>query len=156
MNSLKSHSQIDRAKMKSFCFTVKYLSIVDWWHLLYDRIWHTTIWIKKNVNTIPWILNIRSHTSEKNPSNTLSFTNLKCEWVSDYCLTPNEQCISYIMARTRYFQWNDDDFLCVLDQHGELDFYSASSLKQQSSGRHVAPLGNIILIPSQPFFALTP
>jgi hypothetical protein len=37
-----------------------------------------------------------------------------------------------------------------------LDFYSASSLKQQSAGRHVAPLGHIILIPSQPVFALSP
>jgi hypothetical protein len=27
-----------------------------------------------------------------------------------------------------------------------LDFYSASSLKQQSAGRHVAPLGHIILM----------
>jgi hypothetical protein len=44
----------------------------------------------------------------------------------------------------------------VLDQHAELDFYSASSLKRQSAGRHVAPLGHIILIPSQPVFALTP
>jgi hypothetical protein len=44
----------------------------------------------------------------------------------------------------------------VLDQHAELDFYSASSLKQQSAGRHVAPLGHIILIPSQPVFALSP
>jgi len=37
-----------------------------------------------------------------------------------------------------------------------MDFYSASSLKQQSAGRHVAPLGHIILIPSQSVFALTP
>ena len=44
----------------------------------------------------------------------------------------------------------------VLDQHAELKFYSASSLKQQSAGRHVAPLGHIILIPSQPVFALSP
>ena len=44
----------------------------------------------------------------------------------------------------------------VLDQHTELDFYSASSLKQQSADRHVAPLGHIILIPSRPFFALFP
>jgi hypothetical protein len=36
-----------------------------------------------------------------------------------------------------------------------LDFYNASSLKQQSMDRHVAPLGHIILIPSQPVFALT-
>jgi len=28
-------------------------------------------------------------------------------------------------------------------------------MKQQSEGKHVAPLWDIILIPSQPFFALT-
>ena len=44
----------------------------------------------------------------------------------------------------------------VLDQYAELDFYSASSLKQHSVGTHVAPLGHIILIPSQPGFALSP
>ena len=43
----------------------------------------------------------------------------------------------------------------VQDQHAELDFDIASSLKQQSVDRHVAPLGHIILIPSQPVFALT-
>ena len=36
-----------------------------------------------------------------------------------------------------------------------LDIYSASSLKQQSAGRYVAPLGHIILIPSQPVFDLS-
>ena len=35
-------------------------------------------------------------------------------------------------------------------------FYSASSLKLQSADRHVAPLGHIILILSQPAFALSP
>ena len=54
------------------------------------------------------------------------------------------------------FQWGDDDIRFVLDQHAELDFYSASSLKQQSAGRHVAPLGHIILIPSQPVFGPSP
>ena len=44
--------------------------------------------------------------------------------------------------------------LFVLDQHAELDFYSASSLKQQSADKHVAPLGHIILIPNQPVFVL--
>jgi hypothetical protein len=44
----------------------------------------------------------------------------------------------------------------VLGQHAELDFYSANSLKQQSAGRHATPLGHIILIPSQPVFALSP
>jgi hypothetical protein len=44
------------------------------------------------------------------------------------------------------FQWDDDEDRFVLNQHAELDFYSASSLKQQSAGRHVAPLGHIILL----------
>jgi len=30
------------------------------------------------------------------------------------------------------FQWDDDEARVVLDQHAELDLYSASSLKQQS------------------------
>jgi len=60
------------------------------------------------------------------------------------------------MARTSYIQWNADNVRFVLDQHAELDFYSATSLKQQSVDRHVAPLGHIILIPSQPVFALSP
>jgi hypothetical protein len=53
------------------------------------------------------------------------------------------------------FQWDDDEVRFVLDQHVELDFYSASSLKQQSAGRHVAPLWNIIPIPSQQVFAFS-
>jgi len=48
------------------------------------------------------------------------------------------------------FQKDDDEVRSVLDQHAELDFYSASSLRQQSADRHVALLGHIILIPSQP------
>jgi hypothetical protein len=51
------------------------------------------------------------------------------------------------------FQWDDDKVHIVLDQHAELDFNSASSPKQQSADRHVAPLRHIILIPSQPVFA---
>jgi hypothetical protein len=47
--------------------------------------------------------------------------------------------------------------LLVLDQHAQLDyFHNASSLKQQSVSRHVAPLGHIIVIPSQPVFAFSP
>ena len=38
--------------------------------------------------------------------------------------------------------------------HFDLDSYNASSQKQQSVGRHVAPLGHIILIPTQLVFAL--
>ena len=46
------------------------------------------------------------------------------------------------------FQWDNDEVRFALDQHAVLDFYSASSLKQQSAGIHVAPLGHIILISS--------
>jgi hypothetical protein len=53
------------------------------------------------------------------------------------------------------FQKYDDKIGFVLDQHAELDFHIASSLKQQSADRHVAPLGHIILISSLPVFALT-
>jgi hypothetical protein len=70
------------------------------------------------------------------------------EWVSDWCLTPTQQFLQ--------LQWDDDEVRFVLDQHAELDFYSASSLKQQSTGGHVAPLGRIFLIPRQPVFALSP
>jgi hypothetical protein len=52
-------------------------------------------------------------------------------------------------------QWDDDEDRHVLNQHSEFDFYSANSLKQQSAGRHVAPLGHIILIPNQQVFALS-
>ena len=49
---------------------------------------------------------------------------------------------------------DDDELRFVLYQYAKLDLYSASSLKQQSVDRHVAPLGHIILIPSQPLFDL--
>jgi hypothetical protein len=73
--------------------------------------------------------------------------------------TPNEQFFTYIMPRTSnifLLDDNDDDIRFVLDQHAELDFYSASSLKQQSTAKHVDPLGHIILILSQPVFVVTP
>ena len=57
------------------------------------------------------------------------------------------------MARTSYIKGNDDDVFFVLD---ELYLKSASSVKHQSTGRHVTPLWQIILIQSQPVFALTP
>ena len=54
------------------------------------------------------------------------------------------------------FQRDDDEVRFLLDQYAELDCYSTSSVKQQSAGRHVAPLGHMILILSQPVFALPP
>ena len=54
------------------------------------------------------------------------------------------------------FRWDNHDVCFIPDQHVCLDFYSASSLKQQSVGRHVAPITHIILIPSQPVIPLSP
>ena len=67
----------------------------------------------------------------------------------------NEQYCRYIMARTNYNQCNDDVHF-VLEHHAEMDLHSGISLEQQSDGKHLAPLGHIILIPSQPIFALSP
>ena len=64
--------------------------------------------------------------------------------------------VSLYLREQVNFKWDDDEVHFVLDQHAELDFYSASSLIQQSVCRHVAPLGHIILIPNQPVFNLTP
>jgi hypothetical protein len=76
------------------------------------------------------------------------------EWVSEWLLLQQFSAISWWEQVN--FQWDDDEVRFVLDQYAEFDFYSASSLKQQSAGKHVAPLGHIILIPSQPVFAFSP
>jgi hypothetical protein len=49
-----------------------------------------------------------------------------------------------LMAKKSYIKWENNDVIFVLD------FYSAISLKQQSAGRHDAPLERNSLIPSQP------
>ena len=54
------------------------------------------------------------------------------------------------------FQWDDDEVHFVLNKNTELDFYSASSLKQMSVDRQVAPLWLIMLILSQPVFGISP
>jgi len=77
--------------------------------------------------------------------------------VSNCYLTPSDQFFSYIMVRASYISirwlWCP---LCTRPTCSVLDFYNASSLKQQSLGRHVGPFGHIMPIPSQPVFALTP
>ena len=71
---------------------------------------------------------------------------------------PNQQFFQLYHGENKLinFQWDDDEVCFVLDQHVKLDVYSASSLKQQSPGRYVAPLEHIIPIPSQAVFALSP
>ena len=76
--------------------------------------------------------------------------------MSEYWLTANEPVCSYIVVRTSYIWWDGDEVRFVLDQPAYLDLYSASPLNQQSAGRNIGPLRHIILIPSQPIFALTP
>ena len=49
-------------------------------------------------------------------------------------------------------QWDDDDIHFVLD----VEFHLYSVRNQQLAGRHIAPLGHIVLILSQPVFVLTP
>jgi len=80
----------------------------------------------------------------------------KSEWVSDCWSMPTQHFSAISWWEKINFQWDDDEVRFVLDQHAWLDLNSARSLKQQSAGRHVAPLGHIILILSQPVFALSP
>jgi hypothetical protein len=56
-------------------------------------------------------------------------------------------CIKDIFRNMTIIPKWDNDVRFVLDQYAELDFYSASSLKQQSVGIHVAPLGQVIWNP---------
>jgi hypothetical protein len=56
------------------------------------------------------------------------------EWVSDCCLTPIHQFSAISWREQVNFQWHDDEIHFVLDQHAELNFHSASSLKRQLAG----------------------
>ena len=83
------------------------------------------------------------------------------EWVSEWLLLLDaicEQFFNYIMTEQIADDDDDedaDDVLFISNQYInvlKLNFYSATLLKQQSSGRHVVTLRHIILIPSQPVF----
>jgi hypothetical protein len=77
--------------------------------------------------------------------------------LSDCYLTPIQQFFQLYHGENKLIlKLDDDEVRFVPDQHADMDFYCASSLKQQSTDRYVAPLGHIILIPSQPVFALSP
>ena len=64
--------------------------------------------------------------------------------------------MSIVSLVSKWLLFNANSAIFQLDQHAELDFFSASSLKQQFADRNVTPLGHIILILSQPVFALSP
>ena len=60
-------------------------------------------------------------------------------------LTPNDNIFSYIMTRTSYVRLDDNDVHFVLEQNAYLDIYTATPLNKQSTDRHVAPFGHIIM-----------
>ena len=57
-----------------------------------------------------------------------------------YCQVHNFPAISWWEQVT--FWWDDDGDVHFVLEHAEFNMYSASSLKQQSTGRHIAPLGH--------------
>jgi hypothetical protein len=107
------------------------------------------------------IVNIQTHclSCSDSPEQGLPMNRISINTPSEWVIVVSRQFSNFSAISWREqvnLQWDDDDARFVLDQHAELDFYSASSLKQQSTGRHVAPLRHVILIPSQPVFALSP
>jgi hypothetical protein len=76
--------------------------------------------------------------------------------MSDYWLLPSKQFSAISQWEQVAFRWDDDEVHFVLYRQTcfKLDFYSASSLKQQCVDRHVTQLWHIILIPCQTIFAL--
>jgi len=68
--------------------------------------------------------------------------------VSEWVLLNAKSAIFQLYHGENIFQSDDDKVRLVLNQHAKLDFYSASSLKQQSVDKRVTPLGHIFLIPS--------
>ena len=70
------------------------------------------------------------------------------ERLNDVCISSNGKFPSYTW-RKKYTLLLDDHDVCFVQ--AKLEFYSANSLKQQSTDRHVAPLGHSLLIPSQLF-----
>jgi hypothetical protein len=65
------------------------------------------------------------------------------EWLFGYRQVGSFLVISWRGQVT--FRWDGDNIRFVLDQHAYVDFYSASSQKQQSTSLDVALLGHIIL-----------
>ena len=62
------------------------------------------------------------------------------DWVmNSRCLTPIPELSALWRREQANFQWDDDEVRFVHEQHTEIDIYSTSQLKQQSTGRHVAP-----------------
>ena len=93
----------------------------------------------------PQRLSLRTKTDWKGITISPSAGTCLCEWVISV------SCQVNILSA---ISW-DHDVHFNQDQKAQLDFYSATSLKQQAAGKHVAPLGHIILILSQSVFVLS-
>ena len=59
------------------------------------------------------------------------------KWLVFKRLKASEQNISYNQEQVIFLWDDDDDSYFLLDQHTDLYFYSAISLKQQSVGRNI-------------------
>jgi hypothetical protein len=121
----------------------------------------TLFWFRANQSALfpyhgenKWIFNEMMMSSALYKTNTLSWlfiglahwnNSLRVDMSLHFghiILIPSQPVCSFSLSWREQvnFQWDDDEFRFVQDQHAELDFHSASSLKQQSAGRHVAPL----------------
>ena len=123
------------------------------------RLTYGTIWISRYetsyTNFCTSCISSRHLLYLQNITLYLCNNTIKCTWVSEWLLfNANSAIFQLYYGKNKLIFRDDDEVRLVLDQHAELDFNSARSLKQQSVGRHVAPLGHIIL--SQPAFALFP
>ena len=77
--------------------------------------------------------------------------------MSDCCFNAKRAIFSAILwGEQAKFDNMKNDVRFVRYQYTKLHYYSARSLKQQPTGRHVVPLRHIILTMNQPIFALTP
>ena len=91
----------------------------------------------KNHNPPPFKLNGRSQ-------NHLVISLL----IGSCLITPREQFVSYIMAKTSYVRWEYNYVCVVLDQHAFIVLYHWNNISGIDISFH------IILIPRQPVFAL--
>ena len=85
----------------------------------------------------------------------------KYEWITCTCvgakraISWREQMIIESRREQMIIDFDEMIMVSYLYQTNEL-LLDLLSLKQQSAGRHAAPLGHIIPIPIQPMFTLSP
>ena len=76
------------------------------------------------------------------------------EWVIELLLFNANSAILQLYHGENKLTLNEMEMRYALFSTNMLGFYTAGSLKQQFGDKYVAPLGHIIMIPSQPVFAL--